>query len=175
MRRGLPGACRAEFRGQRLWPALQRAGVGPGGGGAESVSLAAAARVAQSQEPRGAGLAAGSRPGSRSAPQPLGREGAQGGRFRLSSPCLPPSPFHPPLLPLPPLPLRPPPLGASAAEAAAGAAPAAGRDGGGAPPPRCRGAAEGCGALREEGFSASSPPQCWWRWCAAPRGRVAVG
>lgn len=59
--------------------------------------------------------------------------------------------------------------------AAAVAAPAAGRDGGGAPPPPCRGAAKGCGALREEGFSASSRPRCWWRWFAAPRGRVAGG
>lgn len=83
-----------------------------------------------------------------------------------SSPCSPPPPPPPP-----------PPLRASAAAvvAAAAAAPAAGRDGGGAPPPPCRGAAKGCGALREEGFSASSRPRCWWRWFAAPRGRVADG
>lgn len=108
-------------------------------------------------------------------------------RLRLALPPPPPSAPQPAAPPLPgpappppplPLPLRPPPLGASAAAAAAaaaGAAPAAGRDGGGAPPPPCRGAAEGCGALREEGFSAFSRPQCWWRWCAAPRGRVAGG
>lgn len=126
-------------------------------------------RLGRAQEPRSYRRPIGG--GCCSCPAPPPPPPAQRSRARA-----PPSrPAPPPCSPPPPPP--PPPLRASAAAvaAAAAAAPAAGRDGGGAPPPPCRGAAKGCGALREEGFLASSRPRCWWRWFAAPRGRVAGG